>query len=122
VSQIGSPLLYKNDKSEYALGGILNRILNAYDPDPGNASCPLHDSNLTQFINAFARPAYHMSWIMEVTGLSEAALTNSVTNDNDHRQDYFLNPISSATSLLWCRLKYDWVILLNMMVCFYLLN
>lgn len=120
MRQIGSPLLYKNDSSEYVLSGVLNRILNAYDPDPDNISCPLHDTNLTHFINAFVKPSSHIDWIMEVTQLSRIALTQLVaTTDSDH--NYFLSPTSSA-SFLWhgFRLHLGGLMLLNLVYIHYM--
>jgi hypothetical protein len=55
--------------------GILSRIINAYDPFPENASCPLHDSEFTHFVNAFVKPSTHLDWIMNVTNLPRSALT-----------------------------------------------
>lgn len=79
----GSPLLYKSADNEYSLTGILNRIMNAYDPDPENLSCPLRESNMTGFTNVFVRASSHMKWISEVTGLSQAELTASVVPADD---------------------------------------
>ncbi|KAL7315256.1 hypothetical protein PS15m_006727 [Mucor circinelloides] len=80
----GSPLLIKSVESdEYYLDGVLNRILNAYDPDPDNGSCPFHESNLTRFINSFVKPSAHIKWIMNVTQLSFDALTDPVTSQDD---------------------------------------
>jgi hypothetical protein len=116
---LGSPLLFKNNDNNngYVLGGILNRILNAYDPDPDNKSCPLHDSNSTHFVNAFVKPSSQFNWIMEMTLLSKNALTNA-----NHEHNYVLSSASGA-SLLWrgFRLQLDWLILLNI-VYLHLLN
>ncbi|KAL9542904.1 hypothetical protein MBANPS3_008377 [Mucor bainieri] len=80
----GSPLLIKSvETNEYYLDGVLNRILNAYDPDPDNGSCPFHESNLTRFLNSFVRPSSHIKWIMNVTQLSFDALTDPVTHLDD---------------------------------------
>ncbi|KAI9256768.1 trypsin-like cysteine/serine peptidase domain-containing protein, partial [Helicostylum pulchrum] len=73
----GSPLLYKpDDSSEYSLKGVLNRILNAFDPDPENITCPLPYSSTAGFLNIFAKPSRHINWITSVTGLSESTLTD----------------------------------------------
>ncbi|CEP17880.1 hypothetical protein [Parasitella parasitica] len=93
----GSPLLVKsssNVDAEYYLGGILNRILNAYDPDPENGSCPLHESNLTSFINSFVRPSAHLKWITSVTKLPLDALMDPMTSADGTRM--FVAPTSSA--------------------------
>lgn len=80
----GSPLLIKSVESdEYYLDGVLNRILNAYDPDPDNGSCPFHESNLTRFLNSFVKPSAHIKWIMNVTQLSFDALTDPVKSQDD---------------------------------------
>lgn len=71
------------ETDEYYLDGVLNRILNAYDPDPDNGSCPFHESNLTRFLNSFVKPSAHIKWIMNVTQLSFDALTDPVTRLDD---------------------------------------
>ncbi|KAI8886694.1 trypsin-like serine protease [Backusella circina FSU 941] len=73
----GGALIYRNGTSsmDYQMTGILSRIINAYDPYPENASCPLHDSEFTHFVNAFVRPSTHIDWIMNVTNLPRSALT-----------------------------------------------
>ncbi|KAG2228941.1 hypothetical protein INT48_001516, partial [Thamnidium elegans] len=74
----GSPLLYKPDNSsEYSLKGVLNRILNAFDPDPENTTCPVPYSSTTGFLNIFSKPSRHINWITSVTGLSESILTDT---------------------------------------------
>lgn len=95
---LGSPLLFKSSdtSNEYYLNGVLNRILNAYDPDPDNGSCPFHESNLTSFINSFVKPSAHIEWIMNATQLSLAALTDPVTSANDGNT--FAASTTSATT------------------------
>ncbi|RCI02391.1 hypothetical protein CU098_008529 [Rhizopus stolonifer] len=75
----GSPLVTKlYGSNSYYLAGILNRILNAYDPDPNQVSCPFHQSESTLFVNAFVKPYVHIKWIMNSTQLSKEALLNNV--------------------------------------------
>lgn len=80
--KIGSPLIYKPDttSAEYYLKGILNRINNAFDPEPENKSCPLHNTNTSKFVNVFVKPGKHINWICGVTGLSREELTDTATN------------------------------------------
>ncbi|KAI8992222.1 trypsin-like cysteine/serine peptidase domain-containing protein [Pilobolus umbonatus] len=66
----GSSLLYKPWDEDYVLKGVLNRILNAYDPNPNDTSCPVHESSESIFINSFVKPSEHLGWIMETTQLS----------------------------------------------------
>lgn len=95
---LGSPLLIKSaETNEYYLDGVLNRILNAYDPDPDNGSCPFHESNLTRFLNSFVRPSAHIKWIMNVTQLSFDALTDPVTSVGDGSV-FAASSTSSATT------------------------
>ncbi|KAI8640528.1 trypsin-like cysteine/serine peptidase domain-containing protein [Parasitella parasitica] len=124
----GSPLLVKssaNIDAEYYLGGILNRILNAYDPDPENGSCPLHESNLTSFIDSFVKPSAHLKWIMSVTKLSLDDLIDPMTSADGFRM--FAAPTSSATTdapllLRGAFFGIDWSLLLLMASLFALIN
>jgi hypothetical protein len=97
VNNTGSPLLYKplnnNNPTEYYLKGVLNRVLNAYDPDPENTSCPLRETNTSEFINLFVKPSSQINWITEVTGLSKSALIDPVIPSNNS------NLFSSSSSL-----------------------
>ncbi|KAI9471948.1 MAG: trypsin-like cysteine/serine peptidase domain-containing protein [Benjaminiella poitrasii] len=94
----GSPLLlYDLNDENYYLEGILNRILFAYDPDPNSATCPLHESNMTSFVNTFVKPSIHLNWIMNVTQLSKRSLTN--TPETNISDTTFLTSSSDATFL-----------------------
>lgn len=109
------------ETSEYYLDGVLNRILNAYDPDPDNGSCPFHESNLTRFLNSFVKPSAHIKWIMNVTQLSFDALTDSVTSLDDGSVFAASSASSSAittTASLFLRAScfgVDWTLALVLM-------
>ncbi|KAL0073267.1 trypsin-like cysteine/serine peptidase domain-containing protein [Phycomyces blakesleeanus] len=73
----GSPLIGTNEKDpgRFFLVGILNRILNAHDPNPSKATCPVPNGDPAVVYNAFAKGVVHLEWIMNVTQLSVADLT-----------------------------------------------
>ncbi|KAG2207515.1 hypothetical protein INT47_004265 [Mucor saturninus] len=93
----GSPLIYKPDATspEYYLKGILNRIQNAFDPEPENKSCPVHTDRTSTFVNIFVRPSKHIDWIMGVTGLSWEELTDTATN-SQNRNTLSKSSVSSS--------------------------
>ncbi|KAG0166445.1 hypothetical protein DFQ28_007286 [Apophysomyces sp. BC1034] len=72
----GGPLLAWVD-DHYVLVGILNRIINAYDPDTNNTSCPVRQRLDKPMDNAFVKVAFHMDWIVNTTQLPAQALTAS---------------------------------------------
>ncbi|KAI8972026.1 trypsin-like cysteine/serine peptidase domain-containing protein [Mycotypha africana] len=97
----GNPLLYKNEKSEYYIQGVLNRIFNAYDPDPQNYSCPLHETNATSFVNSFVKPSAHLKWIMKVTQLSKSTLTDpprAADERNNNNNNMYMSSTSNAAA------------------------
>lgn len=103
TSKIGSPLLYKANvtKPEYYLKGILNRITNAYDPDPENKSCPLHESNTSKFVNVFVKPSRHLNWITGVTGLSKEELTDTAAM-SQNRNNFSKSSVESSSQTTHC--------------------
>ncbi|KAI9014375.1 trypsin-like cysteine/serine peptidase domain-containing protein [Phycomyces nitens] len=73
----GSPLIGTNEKDpgRFFLVGVLNRILNAHDPNPSRATCPVPNGDPAVVYNVFAKGVVHLEWIMNVTQLSVADLT-----------------------------------------------
>lgn len=105
---LGSSLLSKRQE-EYYLTGVLNRIVNAYDPDPENTSCPIRVSNFTDFTNLFVRPSSHIKWISEVTGLSEDAFTSAVAPSTNNNSNIFLSSSLSNGYSLHDNSSLNWI-------------
>lgn len=98
ITIIGGPLLYKaSDTSQYLLKGVLNRILNAYDPDPANTSCPLRQDINSDFVNLFVKTSSHIDWISEVTGLPKSAFMEPAKPSNNSH--LFSTTISMSSRL-----------------------
>ncbi|SAL95930.1 hypothetical protein [Absidia glauca] len=66
----GGPLVTPSHR----LDGILSRILYAYDPVVPS-TCPVPDTDDLQMTNVFVKPAFHLPWISQVTGLDQHTLT-----------------------------------------------
>jgi hypothetical protein len=74
----GGPLITRSPWTgqPYVLG-ILSRIYNAYDPDPGNATCPFsYDKNSNSSIDGYVNVVHLLPWIADNTGLDIDDLTS----------------------------------------------
>ncbi|KAF7721008.1 hypothetical protein EC973_005558 [Apophysomyces ossiformis] len=104
----GGPLLnWVGD--QYVVMGILNRVINAYDPMPDNATCPLRQHQDEPMYNAFVKAAYHMDWITNTTQLSAQMLTASaqklmlpVSKSFGHKS--VEDPLTILTGIVLCAL------------------
>lgn len=77
----GGPLITRSPWTgqPYVLG-VLSRIFSAYDPDPGNATCPLGlDNKSNVSTDGYVNTAHFLSWISNNTGIAINDLTSPST-------------------------------------------